>query len=89
MAGGDNSLLLIKEEVLNQKRPKLDEKQINEMAENFKDVCQSKIFQIDRNIRENLREKVEDMVPPKTRKAFHQAKFCSFSQSNDDPSKVL
>lgn len=29
------------------------------------------------------------MVPPKTRKLHNMAKFCCFSQSNDDPSKVL
>lgn len=29
------------------------------------------------------------LVPVKTRKAHNIAKFCSFSQSNNDPSKVL
>ena len=58
---------------------KLEDKQINEMAENFKDTCQSKLFQIDKSLREEIREKVENLVPTKTRKTFSMAKFCSFS----------
>lgn len=59
------------------------------MAENFKDICLSKLFQMDKSLREQILEKVENLVPNKTRKTLNMAKFCSFSQSSDDPSKVL
>ena len=34
-------------------------------------------------------EKVQNLVPVKTRKNHNMAKYCSFSLSNNDPSKVL
>lgn len=39
--------------------------------------------------REQMTEKLESLVSLKLRKTHNLAKFCSFSQSNNDPSKVL
>ena len=77
MLGGENSLLLIDEDILNKKRPKIDEK--HEIVDELKEKCQSLNFMQNKSERDKLIEKLENLVPPKTRKIHNTAKFCCFS----------